>query len=248
MEWYSIVIIVVLFIILIAASCSYDELRKENSNNEMLFDLTKKELNLTEKELQKVKFERDISLSKNNYYEQRESWRIERIKVLENSNDKIREHNSKLQEELDRLNKQKEDANSIPFNIKFFDPYEFKDTFGVKFMQDIINKELGIVPDGKISPKEDSKGCTNPYQNNCKVPVNCCCEDATRMPDYGLYKCECGSEDFTHLRSTENSGIKGEIPYNETEYQCVRCGRLHNIKTKMWGTNIQKDRVIKKES
>lgn len=181
MEWYSILIIVVLFIILIAASRSYDELRKENSNNEMLFDLTKKELNLTEKELQKVKFERDISLSKNNYYEQRESWRI---KVLENSNDKIREHNSKLQEELDQL----------------------------------------------------------------KVPVNRCCEDATRMPDYGLYKCECGGEEFTHLRGSEHSGIKGEIPYNENEYQCVRCGRLHTIKTRMWGTNIQLERVIKKES
>lgn len=171
MEWLYITIIVVLFIILIAASCCYDELRKENSNNEMLLDLTKKELSQTEKELQKVKFERDISLSKNNYYEQRESWRIERIKVLENSNDKIREHNSKLQEELDRLNKQKEDANSIPFNVKFFDPYEFKDTFGSRFMQDIINKELGIVPDGKISPKEDSKGCTNPYDDKVKIAV-----------------------------------------------------------------------------
>jgi len=73
----------------------------------------------------------------------------------------------------------------------------------------------------------------------------CACGSTPRQD---LYECECGSEEFTHLRSTENSGIKGEIPYNETEYQCVRCGRLHNIKTKMWGTNIQKDRVIKKES
>lgn len=171
MEWLYITIIVVLFIILIAASCCYDELRKENSNNEMLLDLTKKELSQTEKELQKVKFERDISLSKNNYYEQRESCRIERIKVLENLNDKIREHNSKLQEKLDRLNKQKEDANSIPFNIKFFDPYEFKDTFGSRFMQDIINKELGIVPDGKISPKEDSKCCINPFDDKVRIAV-----------------------------------------------------------------------------
>jgi len=67
------------------------------------------------------------------------------------------------------------------------------------------------------------------------------------MPDYGLYKCECGGEEFTHLRGSEHNGIKGEIPYNETEYQCVRCGRLHTIKQKMYGTNIQLDRVIKKE-
>lgn len=184
MGWLYITIIVVLFIILIAASCSYDNLRDENKVNEMMLDLTGKELSQTEQELQKVKYEKDILLSKNSYYEQRESWRIERIKVLENSNDKIREHNSKLQEELDQL----------------------------------------------------------------KVPVNRCCEDATRMPDYGLYKCECGSEEFTRLRGSEHSGIKGEIPYNENEYQCVRCGRLHTIKQKMYGTNIQLDRVIKKES
>ncbi len=79
-----------------------------------------------------------------------------------------------------------------------------------------------------------------------EVPVNGC--KGLEIGKESNYQCECGSEEFTHLRSTENSGIKGEIPYNETEYQCVRCGRLHTIKLKIYGTNIQLDRVIKKES
>lgn len=181
MEWLYILIIVVLFIILIAASCCYDELRKENKNNEMTLDLTKKELIQTENELEKIKFEKIMLISKNSYYEQRESWRIERIKVLENSNDKIREHNSKLQEELDQL----------------------------------------------------------------KVPVNRCCKDETRMPDYGLYKCECGGSDFANLRETTFSGIKGEIPYVEVEAQCQKCGRLHTIKRKDWSSQYPKDNLIK---
>jgi len=189
MEWLYITIMVVLLIILIAASCSYDKLREENSINETMLDLTKKELSQTEKELsqtekelQKVKYEKDILLSKNSYYEQRESWRVARIKMLEDSNDKLREHNSKLQEELDQL----------------------------------------------------------------KVPVNRC--EGLEIGKESYYQCECGCEEFTHLRGSEQTGIKGEIPYNENEYQCIRCGRLHTIKQKMYGTNIQLDRVIKKES
>jgi len=180
MEWYSIVIICVLVSLLIFVAAllfvALDELEKKQKCDDLISTLN----------TQLIESRREIGKL---YAEKRSNYLFvefpykHRINYLENENEILKKHNSKLQEELDQL----------------------------------------------------------------KVPVNRCCEDATRMPDYGLYKCECGEEEFTHLRGSEHNGIKGEIPYNENEYQCVRCGRLHTIKQKMYGTNIQLDRVIKKE-
>jgi len=170
MEWYSIVIICVLVSLLIFVAA-----QKQKCDD--LISTLNTQLIESRREIGKLYAEKT-----SNYLLVEFSYK-HRINYLENENEILKKHNSKLQEELDQL----------------------------------------------------------------KVPVNRCCEDATRMPDYGLYKCECGGEEFTHLRGSEHNGIKGEIPYNETEYQCVRCGRLHTIKQKMYGTNIQLDRVIKKE-
>jgi len=116
--------------------------------------------------------------------------------------------------------------------------------FVTRIEYDAVKKCLSYYVDENIKLREHNSKLKEEL-DQLKVPVNCC--KGLEIGKESNYQCECGSEEFTRLRGSEQTGIKGEIPYHENEYQCTRCGRLHTIKQKMYGTNIQLDRVIKKE-